>query len=99
GGISHLNAEHGFAAQNIANYEIVLASGAITNVNASSYPDLHTALQTGSTNFGIITRYDLTTYPLVPMWGGLRTYNISQAPAFLKATLSFMKGQVKDPRA
>uniref|UniRef100_A0A0W0GAA0 FAD-binding PCMH-type domain-containing protein n=1 Tax=Moniliophthora roreri TaxID=221103 RepID=A0A0W0GAA0_MONRR len=62
GGISHLNSQHGFAAQNIVNYEIVLADGSIANVNDTN-PDLHTALQAGSTNFGIVTRYDLATYP------------------------------------
>lgn len=33
------------------------------------------------------------------MWGGARSYNISQAPAFLQGTLSFMKKQIKDPLA
>ncbi|KAI3621671.1 fad binding domain-containing protein [Moniliophthora roreri] len=99
GGISHLNSQHGLAAQNIVNYEIVLADGSIANVNQKSNPDLHTALQAGSTNFGIITRYDLATYPRQGMWGGLRSYNISENRNFLEATMKFMDAQVNDPTA
>ncbi|KAK7043935.1 hypothetical protein VNI00_008101 [Paramarasmius palmivorus] len=99
GGISHLNAQHGFAAQNIVNYEVVLADGSIVNVNQDNYPDLHTAIQAGSTNFGIVTRYDLATYPRPGMWGGLRSYNISENRAFLEGTMSFMDAQVNDPSA
>ncbi|ESK84369.1 fad binding domain-containing protein [Moniliophthora roreri MCA 2997] len=98
GGISHLNSQHGLAAQNIVNYEIVLADGTIANVNDTN-PDLHTALQAGSTNFGIITRYDLATYPRQGMWGGLRSYDISEARNFLEATMKFMDAQVDDPTA
>lgn len=87
------------ASQNIVNYEIVLADGTIVNANASSRPDLHEALNGGSTNFGIVTRFDLATYPLVPMWGGYRNYNLSQAVPLIKGSLSFMKKQIKDTRA
>uniref|UniRef100_A0A0W0GBN5 FAD-binding PCMH-type domain-containing protein n=1 Tax=Moniliophthora roreri TaxID=221103 RepID=A0A0W0GBN5_MONRR len=98
GGISHLNSQHGFAAQNIVNYEIVLADGSIANVNDTN-PDLHTALQAGSTNFGIVTRYDLATYPRQGMWGGLRSYDISEARNLFEATMTFMDAQVDDPVA
>ncbi|KAJ7605457.1 hypothetical protein DFH06DRAFT_1348718 [Mycena polygramma] len=100
GGISHLNAQHGLAAQNVDNYQIVLANGTIANINPSAYPDLHTALGAGSTNYGIVTQYDLITYPRIPIFGGLRTYNATtESVAFLNATLSFMQGQVTDPSA
>ncbi|ESK85734.1 fad binding domain-containing protein [Moniliophthora roreri MCA 2997] len=98
GGISHLNAQYGLAAQNIVNYEIVLADGTIANINDTN-PDLHTALQAGSTNFGIVTRYDLATYPRQGMWGGLRSYDISEARNFFEATMTFMDAQVDDPIA
>ncbi|KAJ7506026.1 hypothetical protein B0H11DRAFT_2219953 [Mycena galericulata] len=99
GGISHLNAQHGLAAQNIVNYQIVLANGTIANITPTGYPDLHTALGAGSTNYGIVTQYDLITYPLVPIFGGARSYNASQSADFLNATLSFMKGQLTGPTA
>ncbi|KAF9461950.1 hypothetical protein BDZ94DRAFT_1195506 [Collybia nuda] len=99
GGINYFNAQYGLAAQNVVNYEMVLANGTIANVNASSHPDLHKALNGGSTNYGIVTRYDLATYPLVPMWGGFRNYNLSQAVPLIKGTLSFMEKQIADTLA
>lgn len=40
GGLSHLFARYGFAFDNVANYQVVLASGAIVSVNAILNPDL-----------------------------------------------------------
>ncbi|ESK88811.1 fad binding domain-containing protein [Moniliophthora roreri MCA 2997] len=97
GGIAWANVQSGLAAQNVVNYEIVLADGTITNVNASSFPDLHKALNGGSTNFGIITRYDVKTHPLVPLWGGFRNYNLSQQAALINGTLISMREQHTDP--
>ncbi|ESK85741.1 fad binding domain-containing protein [Moniliophthora roreri MCA 2997] len=98
GGIAWANAQSGLSAQNIVNYEIVLADGTIANVNASSFPDLHKALDGGSTNFGIVTRYDVKTYPLVPLWGGFRNYDLSQQAALINATLISMREQHTDTR-
>ncbi|KAK7043933.1 hypothetical protein VNI00_008099 [Paramarasmius palmivorus] len=98
GGIAWANAQSGLAAQNIVNYEIVFADGTIGNVNATSFPDLYKALDGGSTNFGIVTRYDLKTYPLVPLWGGFRNYDLSQQSALINATLINMEEQHTDPR-
>ncbi|KAL3449126.1 hypothetical protein BJX65DRAFT_306191 [Aspergillus insuetus] len=61
GGISFLSRRYGWALDNVANYELVLANGTITDVNQSSHPDLFFALRGGGNNFGIITRFDFET--------------------------------------
>ncbi|KAL2836742.1 hypothetical protein BJX68DRAFT_250339 [Aspergillus pseudodeflectus] len=61
GGISFLSRRYGWAVDNVANYELVLANGTITNVNQSSHPDLYFALRGGGNNFGIVTRFDFET--------------------------------------
>lgn len=81
------------------NYEIVLANGSIANVNESSYPDLHKALNGGSTNFGIVTEYTIKTFPLAPIWGGFRNYNLSQQVPIINGTNVFMQKQLDDPLA
>ena len=48
----------------MVNYEVVLASGEIINANASANSDLWRALKGGGSNFGIVTRFDLETYPI-----------------------------------
>ncbi|KAJ8079619.1 hypothetical protein AAF712_012728 [Marasmius tenuissimus] len=64
GGISYLSYELGFASETIVNYEVVLADGSMVQANPATNPDLFWALKWGSTNFGIITRFDIATFPL-----------------------------------
>ncbi|KAJ7577360.1 hypothetical protein C8J56DRAFT_898997 [Mycena floridula] len=99
GGISNLSPQHGLGNDNIVNYEIVLADGSIVEANAtSSHSDLFWAMKAGSTNFGIITRYDLKTFPLNPMWGGFRTIDVAREGAVLDALKMFMMKLQKDPK-
>jgi hypothetical protein len=57
------------------NYQIVLADGAINNINAQTLLDLYWALKYGSTNFGIVTR--MTTYLLTDVWAGTLILDIT----------------------
>ncbi|ORY11110.1 hypothetical protein BCR34DRAFT_624945 [Clohesyomyces aquaticus] len=54
GGISLFANERGWACDNVANYELVTAIGAVLHVNQSSYPDLYRSLRGGGPNFGLI---------------------------------------------
>lgn len=73
GGASFHTGTHGFACDGVRNYEVVLADGAIVNANADENPDLFKALKGGSNNFGIVTRFDMQTFPAARggLWGGL----------------------------
>lgn len=62
GGYSFFTPSHGFVADNVLNYEIVLASGEIKNVNKTHSSDLFMALKGGSSNFGIVTRFDISAF-------------------------------------
>ena len=54
----------------------MLADGTIAQVNSSSpYEDLYRALRGGGNNFGVVTRFDLATYPYNLMRGGLMAWN------------------------
>ncbi|KAI7204840.1 hypothetical protein KC316_g510 [Hortaea werneckii] len=70
GGISYFLPRVGFVADNVINYEVVLASGEIVNANSTSHQDLWLALRGGSSNFGIVTRFDVAALPEGPVWGG-----------------------------
>lgn len=99
GGLSFLSPQHGFASNNIVSYQVVLSNGTIVNASRSVNSDLYFALQAGSTNFGIITSYDLLAYPQPLMWGGFRGYNISQSATLVNDTIQMMKKQVNDTLA
>lgn len=68
GGISFFAPKIGFAADNVLNYEVVLASGAVVNANATSNPDLWTALKGSGGNLGIVTRFDFAAFSQPYLW-------------------------------
>ncbi|KAF3074195.1 Bifunctional solanapyrone synthase [Trichoderma lentiforme] len=75
GGMSFFSSQHGWACDNVNNYEVVLADGSIRQVSYSSaYSDLYWALRGGGNNFGIVTRFDLAAYPQGDLWAGSDTF-------------------------
>ncbi|KAI9878960.1 MAG: hypothetical protein M1830_010014 [Pleopsidium flavum] len=101
GGISYFSGTHGWAANNVINFEVVLANGTIVNANKSTNMDLFWALKGGSNNFGIVTRYDMVTHEGGLMWGGAVAWDPVNTPAFLDAQTKFMLpgGGSDDPKA
>nr|ARP51712.1 FAD oxidoreductase [Phyllosticta cirsii] len=83
GGKNFWSRRHGFGCDNVHGYEVVLANGKVVYASANENRDLWLALKGGSNNFGIITRFDLATYPLDRMWGGMNQLNFT--PAVLDA--------------
>lgn len=98
GGISYYSGIHGWAANHVVNYELVTADSCIVNVNASSQSDLFWALKGGSSNYGIVTRFDLETFPEPMIYGGSIVYNTSAVPLFLDALIRYLTpgGGVED---
>ena len=68
----------------------MLADSSIVNANARQNPDLFRALKGGSNNFGIVTRFDLYTYPQKELWGGFVAFPASTIPSQLAAFSTFM---------
>lgn len=64
GGLSFFSPQTGFSCDSVVNFEVVLASGAIVNANATSNASLFRALKGGGNNFGVVTRVDMRTLPL-----------------------------------
>ncbi|KAI0103999.1 Glucooligosaccharide oxidase [Nemania sp. FL0031] len=101
GGITFLSRKYGFSCDNIYGYELVLASGKVIYVTEASYPDLWIALKGGSNNFGIITRFDVGTFPSDGMLYRLLQYNYTDSVlnAQAQAFSNFMKPANYDPEA
>lgn len=70
GGISFSAPRVGFAADNVLNYELVLANGTILSANATSHPSLFRSLKGGGSNFGIVTRFDFAAFSQPTLWSG-----------------------------
>ena len=101
GGLSYLSGFLGWAANNVVNYEVVLANGSLVQINNQTAPDLFWALKGGSSNFGIVTRYDLKVFPAGPMFGGTVTWASNSTQQYLDAQSAFISpgGGSEDPNA
>ncbi|OCK78514.1 putative oxidoreductase [Lepidopterella palustris CBS 459.81] len=99
GGVSFFSGRYGFACDNVLNYEVVLASGAIVNANSTSNPSLYRALKGGSNNLGIITRFDVRLFSQGPFWGGTLTQPITNKDAVISFIANFTNSATYDPSA
>ncbi|UKZ80593.1 hypothetical protein TrVFT333_008355 [Trichoderma virens FT-333] len=97
GGISHFSPRVGWACDGVVEYEVVLANGALVNVSAASHPDLYRALKGGGNNFGVVTRYELTTFPQGNMSVNTISYDVSQAGAVFDAFTGIAASPNFDP--
>lgn len=59
GGYSFHSNAHGFACDNVVNYELVLANGSVVNANSEENSNLWKAQKGSSGNFGFVTRIDM----------------------------------------
>ena len=62
GGISFFSPRKGLVCDKIVNYEVVLADGRIANSNVNDNPDLWVSLRGGSSNLGVVIRFDMRIF-------------------------------------
>ncbi|OJJ96633.1 hypothetical protein ASPACDRAFT_81293 [Aspergillus aculeatus ATCC 16872] len=97
GGVNYYGNQVGFSCDSVINYEVVLANGTIVEANATSHADLFWALKGGSSNFGIVTRFDIETIASTQVWAGTWTVAEEYIPDFLAATAAFAANNT-DPK-
>ena len=80
------------ACDNVKNFQVVLSSGDIVNANADENPDLFWGLKGGSANFGIVTRFDLVTFPEFASFRyEILTYSSTQNEKLLEALEEYQR--------
>lgn len=89
GGNSWYTARTGFGCDGVVNFEVVLANGEIVNANATANTDLWRALKGGGSNFGIVTRFDLETYPTGNLTLEQRMISTDYSNEFVDALVGF----------
>ncbi|KAK8008108.1 hypothetical protein PG991_010659 [Apiospora marii] len=89
GGVSWYTARTGFACDSVVDYEVVLASGEIINANATAHADLFRALKGGGSNFGIVTKFHLETFPAANLVFDRRSIGIEHIDAVIDAVAAF----------
>ncbi|XP_014552181.1 hypothetical protein COCVIDRAFT_110991 [Bipolaris victoriae FI3] len=100
GGISYFSNQRGWACDNVASYEVVLADGRIVIATPDSeYSDLYWALRGGGNNVGIVTQFNLETFAHGPlMYGGDRVFTNESFSAAIDAFVDVAKNIDKDPK-
>ncbi|KAM0217064.1 hypothetical protein ACHAQD_007553 [Fusarium lateritium] len=99
GGISHFTTRIGWACDQVLNYQVVLANGTLINANKDNHPDLFLALKGGGNNFGVVTRFDLQTFPQGKISTTTITYNVSQRAKLFDAFTNLLDSSTYDPLA
>ncbi|KAK8033595.1 hypothetical protein PG991_002993 [Apiospora marii] len=89
GGVNFHGNQHGWAADNVVEYEIVLADGSVAKATADENPDLFWALKGGSSNFGIVTQFKLRTFASSKVWAGTYTVSGEHLDEFFEAIADF----------
>ncbi|KAF9810220.1 hypothetical protein IEO21_07062 [Rhodonia placenta] len=97
GGFSFLSNQYGLTVDTVMAYQLVLPNGTISDIIASSNPDLFFALKGGFNNFGIVTQFTLKTFPQGQVWGGT-ILALGEFDKIATATANFY-ANVTDPKA
>ncbi|EXJ92916.1 hypothetical protein A1O3_01472 [Capronia epimyces CBS 606.96] len=99
GGISFHSSQHGWGADTIREYEVVLANGTVVTASPTCHPDLYQVLRGGGANFGIVTAFKMEAIPHRGIWGGMVMHALSETPALLKAFIEYGRNSLKYPKA
>ncbi|GAW14087.1 hypothetical protein ANO14919_034790 [Xylariales sp. No.14919] len=97
GGMPAFPSLHGLGADNVKNYEVVLSDATIVNANAHENADLYHSLKGGGSNFGIVTRFDIATYPIETQ-STIAIYRLAGHEEVLRTTVEVQETMENDPR-
>lgn len=79
GGIGALRGVRGLSVDNLRGAQVVLADGSITYADTGREPELFWALRGGGGNFGIVTHFDFSLYPVNQLTTGLLGWPLAEA--------------------
>ncbi|ROV99464.1 hypothetical protein VMCG_06301 [Cytospora schulzeri] len=98
GGYPAFASLYGTGPDGVKGCEVVLADGTIVEANANTHADLWRALKGGTSNFGIVTRFDIETHPETKARYTIQLYNPADYVNINAAILAVQEEMEKDPK-
>ncbi|KAF2734667.1 FAD binding domain-containing protein [Polyplosphaeria fusca] len=98
GGMSIFSLDRGWVCDGVKNFEVILSNSSVINANATSNPSLFRSLKGGLNNFGVVTRFDLTTFKHGPIWGGTTLLSNASESDLIREVTNFKMAK-HDPSA
>lgn len=85
GGFGWLTRKYGLTIDSLTGADVVTADGSVLSASERENQDLFWAIRGGGGNFGIVTRFEFTAYPVGPdVLAGLIVYPMDQARKVLE---------------
>ncbi|KAH9890763.1 FAD-binding domain-containing protein [Xylariomycetidae sp. FL2044] len=98
GGMPAFPGLYGLGADQIKGVEVVLADATVVHVHDRSHPDLWQVLKGGGSNFGIVTRFDIQTYPQIKTQYTVNIYDSSDYVNIMQAIAELHGAMEDDPK-
>ena len=95
-GLGHLARDHGLAGDSVVAAEMVLADGTVVRTDDADSADLDWAIRGGCGNFGVVTSWDLSLYPVGTVYAGMIAIALPDARAALTRVLTELAPQTPD---
>lgn len=97
GGFGWLTRRYGMTVDNLVSAEVVTADGKRVRASEQENADLFWGLRGGGGNFGIVTHFEFSLYPVGPqIFAGLMVFPFEQAKAVLEQYAEFVKSIPED---
>ncbi|KAJ0268191.1 hypothetical protein COL940_013630 [Colletotrichum noveboracense] len=96
-GFAWQSGKHGMACDNVVSYEVVLANGTVLTATSTNHHDLWQSLKGGLNNLGLVTRFDMRTFPSQDAYGGITAFSYDQAEAVLERLDAMIRRNTHNP--
>lgn len=93
GGHGVLSSQHGLAADNVVEWQVVTSSGELVTASPTTNPDLYWALSGGGGGtFGVVVSMTTKLFPEAPVTGGRLDFNFTSEESFWGAVSVLQSG-------
>lgn len=96
GGVGWMVRKYGLTIDSMKAAEIVTADGKILRISANEHSDLFWAIRGGGGNFGVVTYFEFTAYPVGKVFSGMIIYTLENLPGLLKGWRDYMRVATED---